>query len=72
MVVRFFGGYDFSTDDISRSPAAVGYAKGVPMGGDLPPAPEGGGDLRQPAHDARHHLGRAGVAHHPAGAQGDH
>ena len=39
MVVRFFGGYDFTKDDISRSPAVAGYAKGVPMGGDLPAAP---------------------------------
>ena len=41
MAVRFFGGYDFTADDISRSPAVAGYAKGVPMGGDLPAAPAG-------------------------------
>jgi len=41
MVVRFFGGYDFTAADISRSPAVAGYAKGVPMGADLPPAPPG-------------------------------
>jgi hypothetical protein len=40
MVVRFFGGWDFSADDaLSRLPASVGYAKGVPMGGDLRSAP---------------------------------
>ena len=40
MVVRFFGGWDFSADDAqSRLPASVGYAKGVPMGGDLHSAP---------------------------------
>ena len=34
----FFAGWDFSPEDIkSRSPAFVGYEKGVPMGGDLPP-----------------------------------
>ncbi|WP_289055319.1 DUF3604 domain-containing protein [Carboxylicivirga marina] len=34
--VRFFGGWDFVDDDLrSRSPAFVGYDKGVPMGGDL-------------------------------------
>ena len=42
MAVRFFGGWDFSAQDAqNRLPAAVGYAKGVPMGGDLarhPPA----------------------------------
>ena len=39
MVVRFFGGYEFSEEDtLSRLPATVGYAKGVPMGGDLPAA----------------------------------
>jgi hypothetical protein len=41
MVVRFFGGYDFTPADISRSPAVAGYAKGVPMGADLPAAPAG-------------------------------
>jgi hypothetical protein len=42
MVVRFFGGWDFVADDSnSRLPANVGYAKGVPMGGDLSQAPEG-------------------------------
>jgi Protein of unknown function (DUF3604) len=42
MVVRFFGGWDFEpADAASRSPAAVGYAKGVPMGGDLRQAPAG-------------------------------
>ena len=41
MVVRFFGGYDFSKDDVSRSPAVAGYAKGVPMGSDLAAAPAG-------------------------------
>jgi hypothetical protein len=43
MLVRFFGGWDFEQSDAqSRLPADVGYAKGVPMGGDLMPAPEGG------------------------------
>ena len=36
--VRFFGGWDFSDQDLrSRSPAFLGYEKGVPMGGDLRP-----------------------------------
>lgn len=40
MVVRFFGGFNFSPGDAkTRSPAALGYAKGVPMGGDLSNAP---------------------------------
>jgi hypothetical protein len=39
IVVRFFGGYEFTKDDVSRLPAAVGYEKGVPMGGELPAAP---------------------------------
>jgi hypothetical protein len=39
MTVRLFGGYDFTPDDArARELAAVGYAKGVPMGGDLKPA----------------------------------
>jgi len=42
MVVRFFGGWDFvSKDAQSRLPAESGYAKGVPMGGDLRSAPAG-------------------------------
>jgi hypothetical protein len=42
ILVRFFGGWDFDDNDAqSRLPAGVGYAKGVPMGGDLPPAPAG-------------------------------
>jgi len=42
MLVRFFGGWDFESSDAStRQPAAVGYQKGVPMGGDLSQAPAG-------------------------------
>ncbi|MDE3820641.1 DUF3604 domain-containing protein [Sinorhizobium meliloti] len=42
MLVRFFGGWDFvDADAKTRDPAVAGYAKGVPMGGDLPPAPAG-------------------------------
>ncbi len=42
MVVRFFGAFDFEAGDANtRSPAEVGYAKGVPMGGDLRQAPAG-------------------------------
>jgi hypothetical protein len=38
MIVRFFGGWDYTTDDLnSRAPAFRGYEKGVPMGGDLRP-----------------------------------
>jgi len=40
--VRFFGGWEYNEDDLrSRAPAFRGYEKGVPMGGDLPPAAEG-------------------------------
>ncbi|RPH98064.1 MAG: DUF3604 domain-containing protein, partial [Lysobacterales bacterium] len=36
MVVRFFGGWDFTEADTrTRLPARAGYEKGVPMGGDL-------------------------------------
>ena len=42
MAVRLFGGWDFAPQDAhGRSPAAVGYTKGVPMGGDLRAAPSG-------------------------------
>jgi len=38
MMVRFFGGWDFTDIDIAnRNPAFAGYEKGVPMGGDLLP-----------------------------------
>jgi len=40
--VRFFGGWDFSKEDVmTRLPANAGYTKGVPMGSDLPPAADG-------------------------------
>jgi hypothetical protein len=40
MLVRFFGGWQFTASDaLSRLPGEIGYTKGVPMGGDLPPAP---------------------------------
>jgi Protein of unknown function (DUF3604) len=42
MIVRFFGGFDFAAEDAhNRMPAAIGYRKGVPMGGDLKAAPAG-------------------------------
>ena len=41
--VRFFGGWDYAADDAVRpNPAQRGYAKGVPMGGELPPPPSRG------------------------------
>ena len=41
--VRVFGGWDFDADEVSRSDfARAGYDRGVPMGGDLRPGPEGG------------------------------
>ncbi|MCU9847834.1 DUF3604 domain-containing protein [Defluviimonas sp. WL0024] len=44
MMVRFFGGWDFTETDLrSRQPAFRGYGDGVPMGGDLKPAPDGAG-----------------------------
>ena len=65
MIVRFFGGWDFAAADAAtRLPADVGYAKGVPMGGDLRRAPTGksptflvgrdeGPDWRQPRSRSR-------------------
>jgi len=42
MTIRFFGGWDFTEKDtMSRLPADAGYARGVPMGGDLTSAPKG-------------------------------
>jgi hypothetical protein len=42
MLVRVFGGWEFTADDVHRSNFAEhGYANGVPMGGDLSNAPTG-------------------------------
>jgi hypothetical protein len=43
MLVRVFAGWDFTADEVHRPDFAdQGYQRGVPMGGDLTPAPEGG------------------------------
>ena len=42
MLVRVFAGWDFETDEVQRPDfAKQGYARGVPMGGDLSKAPAG-------------------------------
>ena len=42
ITLRFFGGFGFAPGDLEVSdPAAVGYRKGVPMGGNLPRADAG-------------------------------
>jgi len=42
ITVRFFGGWDYGEDEVFRPDVvSIGYRKGVPMGGDLPKAPEG-------------------------------
>ena len=42
MMVRFFGGYEFTEEDAtSRVSADAGYARGVPMGGTPGAAPDG-------------------------------
>ena len=42
IAVRMFGGFNFKSGDASvKDIAAVGYRKGVPMGGDLTAAPRG-------------------------------
>jgi hypothetical protein len=41
MLVRFFGGWDFTpADAATRNPAEAGYTRGVPMGGDLVAKPK--------------------------------
>ncbi len=43
MVVRVFAGWDFQPEDLVRPDFVdAGYTRGVPMGGDLPGAPNGG------------------------------
>jgi hypothetical protein len=42
IIVRVFAGWDFQPDEVERPDfAAQGYARGVPMGGDLTSAPSG-------------------------------
>ncbi|MBW2269926.1 MAG: DUF3604 domain-containing protein [Deltaproteobacteria bacterium] len=42
ITVRFFGGWDYAPSDVHRPDAVrIGYRKGVPMGGDLPPEASG-------------------------------
>jgi hypothetical protein len=41
--LHFFGGWDFRQgEELAADIAQIGYEKGVPMGGDLTAAPEGG------------------------------
>jgi len=63
LIVRFFGGWDLAADQCSAADfARLGYARGVPMGGDLPPLP---GANRAPRF-AVAALRDAGVAGEPA------
>jgi hypothetical protein len=41
MTLRFFGGWEYAASDATGDVAKAGYGKGVPMGGDLKPAPAG-------------------------------
>jgi hypothetical protein len=42
MTVRFFGGWEFKDEDVNRpNSSAIGYEKGVPMGGELAKAKKG-------------------------------
>jgi hypothetical protein len=41
MTVRFFAGFEYTQADAKGDLAAAGYAKGVPMGGELKAAPAG-------------------------------
>lgn len=41
IAIRLFGGFDFAESDAGGELAATGYAKGVPMGGELTSAPAG-------------------------------
>ena len=41
MTVRFFGGWDFTADDLKGDWVRAGYKRGVPMGGELPAGKNG-------------------------------
>ena len=44
LAVRFFGGWEYTEQDLnSRQPAFAGYERGVPMGGELRARPAGAG-----------------------------
>jgi hypothetical protein len=54
IAVRFFGGFGFAPEDAAASDiAAIGYAKGVPMGGDLSSAPSAPSFLVQAVKDPK-------------------
>jgi hypothetical protein len=42
MTVRLFGGWDFNANDLAGDWVKAGYARGVPMGGDLKPGTKAG------------------------------
>ena len=42
MTVRVFGGWDFAARDLNPDWVRTGYARGVPMGGQMKPAPRAG------------------------------
>jgi Protein of unknown function (DUF3604) len=45
-IVRFFGGWGFDQGLCATNFVPTGYEEGVPMGGDLPPRPDGAGGPR--------------------------
>ena len=66
MTVRIFGGWDFQPDEVQRPDfAAQGYARGVPMGGDLEERACGcGAELHDPgASRSRRRQSRPGAGH---------
>ena len=79
VIVRFFGGWDFEPQDAgNRLPAAVGYGKGVPMGGDLSGAPAGKSPtflvaaLKDPVRrQSRSHPDREGLARRQGRSAGE-
>ena len=69
IALRFFGGWSYAPSDAHRPDAArIGYRKGVPMGGDLPPsrgwrtALPGHGDEGPEWGEPRSHSDREGLA----------
>jgi len=61
MLVRFFGGWEFTdADSQNRLLAGIGYTKGVPMGGNLGVAPA----VDFPDKIAQHRFGNFEIAYH--------
>jgi hypothetical protein len=59
IILRFFGGWTFDDNLCRMDFVPVGYAQGVPMGGDLPPRPASASKRRRPDGNRSSHSWRS-------------